>query len=257
MKTPITYYGGKQTLLKHILPLFPAHNCYTEAFAGGAAAFFAKEPAEVEVINDTNGNLVNFYLVLKNDFKALKLGIDTILHSREQHEFAGFVYDNPKFFGTGERAWAVWALSKMGFASKLDGTWGYDKAKNSMPKKITNAKECFSIALSKRLEQTQIECTDGLRIIASRDGVDTFHFIDPPYVGTDCGHYAGYTIQDFEELLKLCSVLKGKFMLTMFPDKLLSEYIVNNGWNVVEVSRMISASRTNRRKQTELIVMNY
>jgi len=69
--------------------------------------------------------------------------------------------------------------------------------------------------------------------------------------------YAGYTIQDFEELLKLCSTLKGKFMLTMFPDKLLTEYIVNHGWTVVEVSRMISASRTNRRKQTELIVMNY
>lgn len=23
MKTPITYYGGKQTMLKHILPLIP------------------------------------------------------------------------------------------------------------------------------------------------------------------------------------------------------------------------------------------
>jgi DNA adenine methylase len=257
LKTPVTYYGGKQTLLKHILPLFPVHNCYTEAFAGGAAAFFAKEPAEVEVINDTNGNLVNFYCVLKNDFKALKLRVDTTLHSREQHEFAGWVYDNPKFFDTIERAWAVWALSKMGFASKLDGTWGYDKAKNSMPKKITNSKEGFTIDLSKQLEQTQIECTDGLRIIASRDGEDTFHFIDPPYVGTNCGHYGGYTLADFDELLELCSGLKGKFMLTMFPNELLSEYAVKFAWRIIEVSRHITVSLTNRRKQTELIVMNY
>lgn len=37
MKTPISYYGGKQTLLKHILPLIPSHKLYTEAFCGGAA----------------------------------------------------------------------------------------------------------------------------------------------------------------------------------------------------------------------------
>lgn len=42
MKTPITYYGGKQNMLKHILPLVPKHSLYTEAFAGGAALFLQK-----------------------------------------------------------------------------------------------------------------------------------------------------------------------------------------------------------------------
>lgn len=31
MRTPISYYGGKQTMLKHILPLIPPHRIYTEA----------------------------------------------------------------------------------------------------------------------------------------------------------------------------------------------------------------------------------
>ena len=44
MKTPISYYGGKQTMLKHILPLIPDHKLYTEAFCGGAAVLFAKKP---------------------------------------------------------------------------------------------------------------------------------------------------------------------------------------------------------------------
>ena len=60
MKTPISYYGGKQTLLKHILPLIPEHALYTEAFCGGCAVLFAKEPAKCEVINDINTELVNF-----------------------------------------------------------------------------------------------------------------------------------------------------------------------------------------------------
>lgn len=54
MRTPISYYGGKQTMLKHILPLIPRHRIYTEAFCGGAAVLFAKRPAEAEVINDIN-----------------------------------------------------------------------------------------------------------------------------------------------------------------------------------------------------------
>ena len=54
MKTPITYYGGKQTMLKHILHLIPEHRLYTEAFCGGAAVFFAKNPSDGEVINDLN-----------------------------------------------------------------------------------------------------------------------------------------------------------------------------------------------------------
>jgi DNA adenine methylase len=54
MKTPITYYGGKQTLLKYLLPLIPQHKMYCEPFFGGGAVFFAKPKSEVEVINDIN-----------------------------------------------------------------------------------------------------------------------------------------------------------------------------------------------------------
>ncbi|HEU0226617.1 MAG TPA: DNA adenine methylase [Arachidicoccus soli] len=50
MKTPISYYGGKQSMLKHILPLIPEHTVYVEPFFGGGAVFRAKEPKNVEVI---------------------------------------------------------------------------------------------------------------------------------------------------------------------------------------------------------------
>ncbi len=36
-KTPISYYGGKQNMLKHILPIIPKHEIYVEAFFGGGA----------------------------------------------------------------------------------------------------------------------------------------------------------------------------------------------------------------------------
>ena len=68
LKTPISYYGGKQNMLKEILPRIPEHTIYTEAFFGGGAVFFAKPPVKSETINDTNNMVVNFYDVLKLDY---------------------------------------------------------------------------------------------------------------------------------------------------------------------------------------------
>lgn len=42
MKTPISYYGGKQKLCTEIISRMPAHNLYCEPFIGGAAIFFGK-----------------------------------------------------------------------------------------------------------------------------------------------------------------------------------------------------------------------
>ena len=47
MKTPISYYGGKQQLASKIVSLFPEHKIYCEPFIGGAAVFFAKPQAQI------------------------------------------------------------------------------------------------------------------------------------------------------------------------------------------------------------------
>jgi len=91
MKTPISYYGGKQTLLKHILPLIPKHKLYTEAFCGGAAVLFAKRPADGEVINDISMDITNFYWMAKVYYRDLKQEIEKTLHSRDMHAHAGHI----------------------------------------------------------------------------------------------------------------------------------------------------------------------
>jgi len=54
-KPIIPWIGGKRRLAKHLLPLFPEHQCYVELFCGAAALFFMKEPTKTEVLNDING----------------------------------------------------------------------------------------------------------------------------------------------------------------------------------------------------------
>ena len=100
MKTPITYYGGKQTMLKYILPLIPPHTLYTEAFCGGAAVFFAKPPSDGEVINDLNQQMTNFYEMLRTEFDALKARVDVTIHARDLHAHAAHILSYPPLLHT-------------------------------------------------------------------------------------------------------------------------------------------------------------
>jgi DNA adenine methylase len=258
LKTPISYYGGKQTMLKHLLPLLPEHNLYTETFAGGAALLFAKEPAEVEVINDLNSELVNFYWVASVYYHDLKREIDKTLHSRGIYEHARYIYNNPQFFEPVHRAWAVWALCKLSFASKLDGSFGFDKSKRSVTKKINNARDAFTQELCDRLSKVTIERSNAIKVIQRFDIPEAFHFVDPPYINSDCGHYEGmFTHVDLITLLDVLAAVKGKFMLTMYPHEDIDLYAEKHGWKIVTVERTISSSRTSRKKKEEWIVMNY
>ncbi|NLL28080.1 MAG: DNA adenine methylase, partial [Bacteroidales bacterium] len=126
LKTPITYYGGKQKMVNHILPLIPEHSLYAEPFAGGAAIFWAKQPVSVEVLNDTNRELINFYKVVKNNFVELEKEIKITLNSRDLYRKASTIYNNSDMFSDVKRAWALWVLSSQSFGAQLDNSWGFD-----------------------------------------------------------------------------------------------------------------------------------
>ncbi len=259
LRTPLSYYGGKQKLAKTVLSFIPEHTLYCEPFLGGAAIFFAKQQSKVEVINDTNKELINFYRVCKSKFHELSSLVRITLHSREDHDNAWIIYNKPQLFDEVRRAWAVWVLSTQSFSSMLDGSWGYDKTDNTTTQKISNKREQFTEELAIRLQNAQIECADALYIIQSRDTVDTFFYCDPPYYNSNCGHYDGYTQEDFEGLLKVLVDIKGKFMLSSYPSPLLKAYVKANNWHMWSVEQGVSVNAKGgyQKRKIEVITANY
>lgn len=83
----IPWIGGKRRLAKHILPLFPDHHTYVEPFAGGAAMFFLKRPAEVEVLNDCNNDLITLYRVLQHHLEEFYKQFKWAIVSRQMFEW--------------------------------------------------------------------------------------------------------------------------------------------------------------------------
>lgn len=258
IKPPISYYGGKQNLLKDILPLI-RHDLklYCEPFLGGGAVFWSKKPHRIEVLNDLNGEVVNFYQVLQGSFEDLQELIRTTPHSRRIHEQANVVYSYPEMFDQIRRAWAFWVLCNQGFSSGIGKGWAYARKEPSCERKSKNARMRFEDSYRTRLDQVQIECNDALKVIRSRDSEDTFFYCDPPYFNSDCGHYSGYSEADFEELLNTLSNIKGKFLLSSYPCGLLSHHTSKHGWDRIEIRKCIAVSHKTKREKVEVLTANY
>ena len=255
MKTPITYYGGKQTLLKYLLPLIPQHRLYCEPFFGGGAVFFAKPKSEVEVINDINGEIVNFFKVLKSKFPELQREIKATLHSRELYKKAMVVYDHPDLFTDVKRAWALWVLTNQGFAGMI-GSWGFGKD-DSKEAALANKRDAFKKEYEDRLAKVQVENNNAIKVIQRCDEKETFIYADPPYIGSDQGHYKGYSENDYRELLDALAKVKGKFLLSSYPSKILNTYIKKYKWKVQKVTKNVAVTKHTDKVKTEMIVMNY
>lgn len=255
MKTPITYYGGKQNMIKHLLELIPAHKIYCEPFFGGGALFFAKPKSEVEIINDKNGEVINFFKVVKTKFAELQKEIQGTLHSREHYKKAMVVYANPDLFSDVKRAWALWVLTNQGFASMI-GSWGFGK-ENSKEKSLANKRDEFTKVYADRLRMVQIENNDAVKVIERSDSKDTFIYCDPPYIGSDMGHYKGYTEEEYKGLLDALVKVKGDFLLSSYPSPILSRYIKKYKWKTKRVEKSVAVTKHTDKKKTEMLVFNY
>ena len=260
LKTPISYYGGKQSMIKDIVPLIPKHKIYVEPFFGGGAIFWSKEPARCEVINDVNMNIVNFYEVMKHSFFKLREKVEATLLSRDVYKKALLIYEAPWLFSDDHvlRAWAFYVVTNQGFACKI-GTWGYDRDKRAYT--IQNKIDNFTEDLAERLKYVQIECNPAHKVIFSRDTEETFAYVDPPYIDTNQGHYGGYSHNDFKRDLDALVNMKGKFLLSTYPSEILKEYIEKNGWYTRTIEKTLSALNgavlLKRKKKIEVLTANY
>src|ERR1700719_3728506 len=82
------WYGGKFSHLDWLLPLLPDCLHYCEPFAGSGAVLMNREPSPVETYNDIDGEVVNFFRVLRERKDDLIEQIALTPFSREEFAIA-------------------------------------------------------------------------------------------------------------------------------------------------------------------------
>lgn len=259
-KTPLTYYGGKQQLLKTILPLIPTHRIYCEPFFGGGAVFFAKKPSYLEVINDVNDNLVNFYHECQEHFEQLCYLVQHTLDSESTYNWAKSVFNGTVEVGPLQKAYATWIVFNMSFNANPLGGWRWDNGTDNSHTGIVlyHFRKYFCPWIEKRLQKVQISCRDALRVISDRDTPGSFFYLDPPYPGAQQAHYSGYTEDDLQKLLDLLSVIHGQFLLSCYDLDIINDYAQKKNWQLLKFDMNSCIKNHNRHgRKTEILLMNY
>jgi DNA adenine methylase len=259
-KSPISYWGGKKQMIPIILPLIPKHEHFVEAFAGGLAIMWAKPPSKYETINDINGEVINFWTQLRDNFTKLNAEIQWSLLARDVYIKAQTIYAKPAGFSPIDRAWAFWYVSNFSFGNNLKaGICASHENKVGM--KLHNKKLQFRKEYSDRFKRVNIENIDALTLIKRRDHKEAFFFADPPYMNADQGHYEGYTERDFFNLLTTLEKIEGKFLLSCYWSPEIEHIASQNNWSFQAIEMNLSAGKCKRgdkrRKKIEFLIRNY
>ncbi len=232
------YYGGKFSHLGWLLPLLPRCHHYCEPFGGSAAVLLNREPSPVETYNDLDGEVVNFFRVLRDQKERLIELIGLTPFARE--EFYRAVSNHKGELSDLERARLFYVRARQartGLAQTASlGRWANCKntSRNGMSGVISRWLGAIEDlpAIAERLLRVQIENRPALEVIRLYDDPGTLFYCDPPYVHSSRGDRKayGYEMSDEEhcELAAVLNRIRGKAAVSGYRCDLMDE--LYRGW---------------------------
>jgi DNA adenine methylase len=247
----MSYIGGKRRLAKRLVALFPPHVTYCEVFLGGGQVFFRKEPSKVEVLNDLDGDVVNFFRVCQQHHEELCRYLKFVLVSREW--FGLFQSQNPATLTDIQRAARFLYLQKNSFAGLVRGRHYACKvvgAPGFNPGRLPQILE----STYKRLARVQIESLPFQEFIPRFDRPTTLFFCDPPYWERKLYNF-NFMEDDHRALADQLQSIRGKFVLTVDDVPQLRELFKHS--KITEVEIPYTAQREAGKRYRELIITNF
>lgn len=264
----VKWVGGKRQLLPELLKNMPqTFGRYFEPFLGGGALFFELQPQE-GYIADINEELINLYLVVRDNVNDLILDLNKHETSKEYflairnvdrtseyknysniERASRFIYLNRTCFN------GMYRVNSQGFFNVPYGNY-----KNPRIIDKNNLYNC-----SELLKDTEIKCTNFSTVLEKVKSSD-FVYFDPPYVPlNETSSFTSYTKFGFDIdmqflLRDVCDELhskKVKFMVSNSDTPLVNELYSKYNIQKVYASRMINANAAGRGKISEVLIKNY
>lgn len=262
VNSPFKWVGGKSRLRRQIIPLFPPHSCYVEPFAGAAWVLFGKRPSDVEVINDIDQELINFFRVVKESPEDLIASFEWDLVARA--EFARLATTDPTTLSPIQRAHRFYYIIMAGWGGELN----YPRFQTSISdgghgNRLAGALKTLKQRLEpvhQRLRTVLIENLDWKDCIDRYDTDRTFFYIDPPY--PDNGVNYAHNMRSWAEhhsLAERLSKSRGRWILSSYDTPAIRA--VFQDYQIVPIQSASGMTTTKggrtRVMNREVVVANY
>lgn len=249
----LRYHGGKFRMAPWITGFFPPHRCYVEPFGGAASVLLHKRRSYAEVYNDLDGDIVNFFRVLRDPAQLEQLVEACVLtpYAREEFLQAYEHSDEPV-----ERARRLAIRASMGFGS-AGATRGGTGFRVDTRRKFGTAQQVWArypehlAAIGQRFTEVLVKNRPAIDVINQHDGADTLIYADPPYVLSTRDPRASYGTSgyyrhemrdaDHVELLQALLACKGMVAISGYDSEIYNDMLC--GWDRHETKARISAGR--------------
>lgn len=263
IRPALRYHGAKFRLAPWILQHFPIHTCYVEPYGGAAGVLLQKRRSYAEVYNDLDGDVVNFFRVLRDPAQRAVLLESLALTPYARDEF---VLSWEPTDDAIERARRLCVRAQMGFGS-AGATKGVTGFRIDTKRPYNTAQHLWMeypdalAAVGARFAGVLIENRPALDVMSAHDGHGTLHFVDPPYMlgtrvlqGSGRGYYRHeMTDDDHVELLGALRELNGMVIVAGYETDLYHDTL--RGWRIEKTISSASA-RKGSVSRTEVLWMN-
>lgn len=241
MQSVLKYPGSKGRVANWIVSHIPPHDFYVEPFFGSGAVLFAKPRSKAEVVNDLDGNVVNFFRVCRDAPEELARALYLTPCSRSEYEEIQEIHAGQPMNMTGQpledaRRFAIRCIQ--GTGTRIGQRTGWKKETNSI---VSNTARSWSYLpdkiapVAERLRGVAIENMDALELIQKHNTSKTLLYCDPPYLGsTRGGSIYRFEMRGEELHRKLLQVLmehKGPVILGGYENDLYNKILLAAGWN--------------------------
>lgn len=216
LRSPIVWFGGKGRMTASLLPLLPAHETYVEPFGGGASLLLAKAPAAVEVYNDLDSGLVQFFRTLRDPelFARFHSLASLTPYSRQEYKECAASWEQEQDPAVQAYKWFV--VARMSFSGRFASSISMNVGSSSRGMASTCSRWLSILeqlpAIAHRLQRVQIEHLDFARVLQNYDTPQTLFYCDPPYVAAtrSGGRYRhDFSDADHERLVDALLSLQG------------------------------------------------
>lgn len=262
LASPINWVGGKAMIAKKVVQAFPlseSYRVFVELFAGSLSILFAKpRGGHMEIVNDINADLMNFWRVLKNDGRRMHWELENTpysqsLYSEYRNSLKPESCDLMDELERAVRWFYVQRAEVLGRAGS--GTWSFSTASMKLKYGINGDAVAYQNAVARfpeimeRLKYVQTPCMDYLQVLKHFDSHATLFYADPPYIGTE-SYYDGEF--DHERLATALNAAKGKIALSYQEHPDLEALYPAGKWRRIPLNVTRSTSNFNQKKEKQV-----